>query len=336
MQARPTDAARRAKPRRRRQRASIGQSPLIQALPAPLRRWLAEESAPVIRAFRFRPILIVLLLTIPVLALIYQVPRARAIDVVDDHADLYLRGFSPAEQAGSTDFRWMGEQAEIIIPAAAGDGAWELVLRVGSQRPNGLPSPPLDVFVDQRLIAHVETVPEFQDYRFRFTRPLLASEDLVIRLATTTFDPPGAGDDRQLGVALSGASVAPLPGPWRPALPPPGYALLVLLLLVVLAALLARLGVDRRLLAGVLAGALVGIALGQLLRPDYTALFLRALLIVAPILVLTLLGLRPLVRRLFAAGDVALSPRHEQILLGIVIFGAAYHLAGMVFPGFRS
>src|SRR3954452_11120592 len=230
----------------------------------------------------------------------------------------------------------MADQAEIVIPAAAGNSGWELVLRVGSQRPTGIPSPPLDVFVDQRLVGHVETTPEFHDYRFQFARPLMASEDLTIRLATTTFDPPGAADDRPLGVALSSATLAPQTGSWRLAVPPPGYALLALLLMAIVAGVLGRLGVDRRTLAGALALALAGFALGQVLRPDETAPYLRALVMAALILVIALLGLRPLVRRLFAAGGVPLTAREEQILLGIVLFGAAIHLAGVVFPGFRA
>lgn len=336
MQARPSSNTQPAKPRRRRQRAAARPSPFLQVLPAPLRRWLTEESTPVLQTLRFGPILALLLLTIPILTLAYQFPRVHEIGAATRNADLFLRGFSPPEQTGSTDFRWIGAQAEITIPAAAGNSAWNLVLRVGSQRPAGLPSPPLDLFVDDRLIAHVETVPEFRDYRFPITRPLLAPENLTIRLATTTFDPPGTTDDRQLGLAVSSLTLTPQGGIWRPVLPPLGYALLVLLLVVVLAGLLARLGVERRIVAGVLAVALGGIAIGQVLRPDYTALFLRALLIVVPILILTLLGLRALVRRLFVAGGVALTPRQEQILLGIVLFGAFFHLAGMVFPGFRS
>src|SRR4029079_15321611 len=55
----------------------------------------------------------------------------------------------------------------------------------------------------------------------------------------------------------------------------------------------------------------------------------------ALLLVAMLLVLRPLVQRLVAAGGVSLTAREEQALLGIVLFGAALHLAGIVFPGFR-
>ncbi len=60
------------------------------------------------------------------------------------------------------------------------------------------------------------------------------------------------------------------------------------------------------------------------------------LLLVAATLFVALLGLRPLVRRLFAAGGVALAPREEQWLLGVFLFGAAVHLAGVFYPGFLA
>ncbi len=40
-------------------------------------------------------------------------------------------------------------------------------------------------------------------------------------------------------------------------------------------------------------------------------------------------------RRLFAAGGVP-SAREERLLLGIFLFGAAIHLAGVFFPGFLA
>ena len=91
--------------------------------------------------------------------------------------------------------------------------------------------------------------------------------------------------------------------------------------------MLARLGLERWRLAAILALALAGIALGQALRPEYAAPYLRALVTVAILLAALLFALRPLVCRLFAAGGVPLTAREEQILLGITLFGAAVHLA---------
>ncbi len=335
VRARPDSTARRPKAGQRRRQARLGDR-VWRALPAPMRDWLGAEATPVFATLRQGPVLLLLLLTIPLLTVAYQLPRTHGIDVARTDNGLYLHGFLTEEQAGGTDFRWMGHDAALIIPAAAGNGAWDVALRVGSQRPAGLPSPALDIFADQRLVAHVETVPEFREYRFRVARPALAAEDLTIRLATTTFDPPGATDDRQLGLALSGATATPVREPsWRPLLPPPGYALQVLLLAGLLAGVMGRLGVPRRALVAVLGAAIAGIALWQALRPEYAVPFLRAMILVAAILVVTLLALRPLVRRLFAAGGVPLTAQHEQILLGIVLGGALFHLAGIVFPGFR-
>ncbi len=155
-------------------------------------------------------------------------------------------------------------------------------------------------------------------------------------LETTTYDPPGATDDRQLGVQLDEVTLTPARRGPLPVLPPPGYAALVLALVAGAAGLLGRLGLDRRLLAGALLAGVGGILAGVALRPDPTALYLRGLFLVVAALFAALLALRPLVRRLFAAGGVPLSAREERLLLGIFLFGAAIHLAGVFFPGFLA
>jgi hypothetical protein len=334
MRVRPSNPGVRAKPRRQGRRVARRVVFLPQAVPSPLRSWLAGEIGPVLEQLRAGPVLALLLLAIPILTLAYQFPPTHKIDVTERDTGLYLHGFLTEEQAGSIAFRWMGSEGAIVLPAA-GNNAWDLTLRLGSQRPSGIASPALDIYADDRLVAHVQTVAEFRSYHVHIERPLLVPEELTIRLVTTTFDPPVEGDDRQLGVALAGATLAPVAHPsWRPILPPAGYPLLVLLLVGVIAGVLARLGVGRWPLAIVLLAALAGIALGQALHPEYAVPYLRALVVAALLLVAMLLALRPLTRSFFAAGRVPLAAREEQALLGIVLFGAALHLAGIVFPGF--
>lgn len=331
MRARPIETTGRAR-RRKGARRLPG---WLRRLADPAGRWFAREWGPVGRALAAWPVVALILLAVPALVAAYQVPRPLALGAADRAAARYLGDFFPVEYADGIPFRWTDDEVRLVVPAVAGDRAWDLVLRVGSQRPPGIASPTLDVYADERLIGRVETVPEFRDYRFRIARPTLAPENLTIRLATTPFDPPGAADDRRLGLALNGATLLPTADRWPPALPPPGHALLVLALVALIAGMLGWLGVPTPAMAGALAAAIGGIALGQVWRPDYTAAFLRPLLVAALVLAAALVALRPVVRRLFAAGGVALSPRDERVLLGIVAGGAALHLAGIVFPTFR-
>jgi hypothetical protein len=111
---------------------------------------------------------------------------------------------------------------------------------------------------------------------------------------------------------------------------------MVLAALAGLAGVLGRLGLRSRVVAGVALGALVLLLYGESRQPDITARYLPGLLLGLIALILALLLLRPLVRRLYAAGGVALTAREEQILCGIFLFGAAAHLAGVVFPNFQA
>ena len=286
------------------------------------------------RALAYGPVLLVLALAAVALVVVYQFPQPRTVDVGAGDDGFYLRGFYPPERNEHADFRWTGERAHLVVPAAAGN-AWRLTLRLSGTRPAGVPPPTVRVLADDRFVTQLETSDGFREFTVRFRRDPLPPGDLVITLDTPTFDPVGATDDRALGVAVDAVELEPEPaGLARPALPPPTYAAVLLALLALAAGLLALLGVGRGLIAALLAGGLVGIVAGELGAPDVTARYLPDLLLVVVALMVVLLGLRPLVRRLFAAGGVALTPREERILLGIFAFGAAFHLAGVFFPGF--
>lgn len=307
------------------------------AVPAPLRRWLAQELAPVAAAFRSGPVLALLAATVPLLLMAYQFAAVNRLDVGTGDDGLYLRGFHDPEESAGATFRWTSERAEIAIPAAPGNSDWEIALRLGSRRPPGLASPPVQVYIDDRLVGRFDSVVDFQDYRFRIARPAVAAENLTVRLVAETFDPAGDDDNRALGVAFDSATFAPVRrAGWQPFFPPPGHTLLVVASVGLLIAILARLAVDRRVLLGMVLALLAGIVAGETLWPDRTAFYLRELIVVVALLTLALLGLRPLIRRLFAAGGVALTPRAEDWLLRIVLFGAGLHLAGVIYPGFTA
>lgn len=312
-------------------------SPWLDRLPAPLRRWFGEEFGPVGRTLVAWPVLVVLLLTLPALLLVYQFPQERRINVGAGSDGFYLRGIFATEQGAGTDFRWLSDGSEIVLPAAPGDSTWEASLRLSGERPPGVPAPTVSVLADGQLVARFETIQAFKDYNFSFRRADLPESDLTLTIKTATFDPPGDEDNRPLGVALDSFTLAPQRiGLAQPLLPPPAYAAIVLAALGGLAGVLGRLGLRSRLVAGVTLIALGLLLVGQLRQPDVTARYLPGLLLGLIVLIASLLLLRPLVRRLYAAGDVTMTTREEQILCGIFLFGAAAHLAGVVFPNFQA
>lgn len=331
------------RPARRRLRGAprLGQPPRwAHRLPAPFRRWFSDEFAPVARTLGARSVLLVLLLMLPALTLVYQSSPTRRIEIGAPRDSVYLTGFFDREHdpIGGFDFRWTGGEAAVVVPAAPGKG-WTMTLRLNGARPEGLPPPVVTLLVDGRLVAQFETFPGPKEYTFRFERDPLPPANLTVTLRSdSTFDPPSPDDNRPLGVALDGATLVPdgRGSSWPPLWPPPLHALTVLALLVGVAATLGRLGLPHRAVALLMAIGLAASLGGHVLQPDLTAFYLRSLLLVTVTLFALLLGLRPLVRRLFAAGGVALTPRQEQALLGIFAFGAAVHLAGVFLPGFLA
>lgn len=315
-------------------------------LPAAVRRWVAAEIAPMARVALSGPVLAVLVLSLPLLVLLYQFPQTKVIDIggsrnsAGNRADvgrdddfLYVKGFKPSERVGDVEFRWTGDIARIDVPMVAGNAFWTGTLRLSGERPEGTPSPVVEVLADDRSVARFATARPFAEYTFTYRREPLPTGDLAIVLKTTTFVPPD--DPRPLGVAVDKLTLTPVRlGPAQPYLPPLRYLCTVPALLGLAAALLGWLGVAPRRVALVVGSGLALIAAGVLRWPDLTARYLPALLGVAATLVVVALLLRPLLRRLFAAGGVTLDAREGRLLFGVFLFGAASHLAGVFFPGF--
>ena len=330
------------RPKGTRRRGRRGGAASLDRLPAPLRGWLVAEFAPVLRILTSRLILAVLALALLGLLIVYQVPREHRIDVgvANGRDGFYLRDFFAKETVADTTFRWIGERAAIVLPGAAGDSRWRLSLRLAAPRPPGVtadtPPPALTILADGQAIAHFAVSPTFNDYSFGFRREAVPVGDLTIRFESTTFSPPGGGDDRRLGVQIASVTLTPERAGPAPLLPPLLTILAVVALLGGLAALLARLGVGARPVAGIVAVGALALLAGMATLPDLIAFYVPHLLLIVAILYGTLLVLRPLFRRICAAGGVALSVRDEQILLGIVAFGAGFHLVGVFFPDFRA
>jgi hypothetical protein len=304
---------------------------------APLQRWTSTALTPMLRTLLAPPVLTVLLIAIPALFLTYQYQRPHRIDVGEGNDTFYLRGAFATENGAGTDFRWISDIGEIVIPDAPGNSLWDATLRLSGERPTGLIPPLVEVRADDHVVARFETIQAFQDYSFRFSRSTLPPDELRLTITSATFDPPGEEDNRPLGVALDDVTLTPArDSANEPFIFPVSYAATVLGLLAGVAALLGYLGLSTVPIAAILGLGLGGILLGQYAQPDISAAYFDNLLFVLVVLIVVTLVLRPLVRRLFAAGGVPLGQREEGLLCGLFFFGAACHLAGVFFPGFGA
>ena len=322
---------------RRVRRRTAQRQPFARYLPAPLRRWLLANLAPMARTLLAPPVLALLVIALPAVLLTYQYQRPHEIDVGEGNDSFYLRGALATEQGAGTDFRWLSDIGEVVIPAAPGNSTWTATLRLSGERPPGTSPPSVTVHADGRLVARFDTIEAFKDYSFRFARDTVPSDELRLTIESPTFDPPGDVDNRLLGIALDDVTLTPeRAGAGEPYVFPLTYAATILGLLGGLASILGYLGLSTRPVAAVIAAALGGILIGQVVQPDISATYFGSLLFILAVLVIVTLLLRPLIRRLFAVGGVALSPREESLLCGIFFFGATCHLAGVFFPGFGA
>lgn len=322
-------------PRRRRKKSN---SPRIGSrVTPPLQRWANATLVPILRTLLAPPVLAVLLVALPALFLTYQYQRPHRIDVGEGNDTFYLRGAFATEHGAGTDFRWISDVGEIVIPDAPGNSLWEATLRLSGERAPGLTPPLVEVRADDRVVARFETIQAFKDYTFRFSRGTFPPDELRLTITSATFDPPGEEDNRPLGVALDDVTLTPArDGGNAPFTFPISYAATVLGLLAGVAALLGYLGLGTAPIATLLGLGLGGVLIGQYTQPDISATYFDNLLFVLVVLIAVTLALRPLVRRLFAAGGVPLGQREEGLLCGLFFFGAAFHLAGVFFPGFGA
>jgi hypothetical protein len=325
-----------------RRRGKRRTATVLDRLPAPLRSWLSAEFGPVVRALTFPPILAIILVAALGMVAIDQVPREHAIDVgaTNGRDGFYLRDFFAKEAVGDTSFRWIGDRAALTLPGATGNGQWNLDLRLAAPRPPGVaadtPPATLTILADGQTIARFDVAPTFADYQFQFRRETVPLDALTLQFEAATFSPPGGGDDRRLGVQIADVTLTPQRSGPAPLFPPLLTLAATVGLLGGLAGLLARLGVGLRVVAATVGAAALGVLLGTAILPDVTAFYVPHLLAIVAILAGVVIVLRPLFRRICAAGGVALSAREEQILFGIVVFGAGFHLAGVFYPDFRA
>ena len=320
----------------KRRRVVRRRDPLAN-LPRPLRDWLVETLAPAWRTISALPVFFLLILALPALLIAFQFQVAHRINVGEGNDGFYLRGSYAQEQGNGTNFRWLSGTSEIVVPGAPGNSTWDATLRLSNGRPYGTEPVAIRVLADGREVARFSVDTIFRDYTVQFHRPPFANQDLVLAVASQTFDPPGDDDNRQLGVVLDTVSLySARDSSGGPYIYPPIYAFAVLALLTGLAGLLGYLGTPVFGGAAAVFTVLAGLLVGQIREPDITTTYVYNLLLILAATVIATIVLRPITRRLYALGGVTPSMREERWLGGIFAFGALAHLAGVFFPGFAA
>lgn len=145
---------------------------------------------------------LLLLVSLVLLGLAYQVPGAARIDVGSGADSPFLHGFSFRDRLADRDARWTTGRAEIRFWGVGNaDGLLTLVL--AAPRPAGAPR--LTVSANGVPLQTLTPGGAFQEYRFPVSRAEIGpSGDLIVTLDGDLFQQPP--DERTLGVFVDAAS----------------------------------------------------------------------------------------------------------------------------------
>lgn len=255
-----------------------------------------------------------------------------------DHTVLF--GVNGMEQAAQEDYRWTTGRAELVLPNLS--GRYELLrMRAHGWRPDGLPSPAVQLDVAGRPWGSLQTTPGLRVYSILLPH---APGGAVTRIGFTseTYNPPG--DQRQIGFALDWAELRALgradgPTAWQFG----GQALLLALGLL----LIRLLGLPAPPTLGA-AAALTAVLLGaNLWEPLWVSLGLPAWLALAAGLLAATWLLAPRFYALVAEGAPSsalpaaarrpwMTPAQARVAWALVVAAFALRLAGAAHPLFDA
>lgn len=283
---------------------------------------------------------LVLLVTLFGVSMAYQFDTRHAIDVGEYYDRVYLSGFHerepPAEvmlPPGGERYRWSEAQAEIVFP---GVGARDrlLSLRLHGWRPEGLPGPEVQVFLNGRLLGRFVAGLTWQEYRFSVPAEAVGAGTLRVGLEVAAFVPAEVGlgsDPRSLGLAVSQVELLPTgnPGPAWPAWDQVGWCVLAVAACYLA---LAATGLRPRW-AALAAGLAVGPLSFFLARYRlWTTIFTQRLAILAGLGLLLVLLCPWLFRRILRWGRVRATEREMHLLLVIFLLGFLLKAGGLLYP----
>jgi hypothetical protein len=197
---------------------------------AVLRRTLCVEEAAVLPdLWRDRRFGLLLLLTLLLLGMAYQVrlPTAVNVGAFGDRAFLWASplqadsGFNGDEHliAEGLDYRWTKHVSWVRFRDLGWNGPISVSLRLRGWRPEGQGPPWVEVWVNGVFGGRFQASGEWEERAFRFDEYPGRPADIEVLVETSPFN-PGGEDKRFLGVQLDWVRLEPLPGGTSPVRPP--------------------------------------------------------------------------------------------------------------------
>jgi hypothetical protein len=271
-----------------------------------------------------------ILLSLLLVTLAYQVDSSFSLDIGTRPEEAFLEGFHDAEKADALTFRWTTGESAIHIPGW-GMAPQRLDLTLAAPRPPGESQAHLRLEAGGRTLAETSVGPAMQRYSFFLPKDVLAQGDVDLVLYSDVFTP--TGDARVLGVAVDRLELRPA-GAYTDT--PPMPFLLVGLSVALTALLARRLGWSRWGALG--AGGLLALAMAAALA------WSRPLLVVGlngfPLGIvvawLAVILFQGAVRGLFRRAGASLGPSAERALWSVVVVFLVVRLAGVLHPALET
>ncbi len=128
----------------------------------------------------------------------------------------FVTGVYGSERDASSTFVWTSDRVAVDVRELDRRAPWSCTIRFRGPRPEGLPPPTVDVFVDAAKVASVLAPPDYLDLGFNV--PAGGKALLLTMNVSPTFTPRTA-DTRRLGVQIDRLQCRPAAMAWPPAWP---------------------------------------------------------------------------------------------------------------------
>jgi hypothetical protein len=159
-----------------------------------------------IQELKGRTVYILLLVSLAVLFLAYQVRTPSELDLGTRGDEAYLSGFHDPEHAGDTSYRWSSDSSSVRLRGIAALTPAMLRLRLNGSRPSGVDAPRVTVLANGHDLRSFSVTQDFESYEMPIDGQTLGiSGDLEIEIRSDSFVPAeyvGGSDLRQLGVMV--------------------------------------------------------------------------------------------------------------------------------------
>jgi hypothetical protein len=178
----------------------------------------------VVNELKGRTVYFLLLVSLVVLFLAYQVRTPLEVDVGATGDEAYLSGFHDPESAGDISYRWSSDSSFVRLPGIAARAPTMLRLRLNGSRPIGVDAPRVTVLANGHDLCSFSASQDFESYEVPVNGQILGlSGDLEIEVRADSFVPAeraGGSDLRRLGVMVDYVALDLQPLSASPVLPP--------------------------------------------------------------------------------------------------------------------